>query len=120
MGLCAALVRGDRVMRLGVIGGAMTSLPWAVCSAIAACTDDPEVATRLLRLGSAPVALIGPNLLLVLLAVSGQLERHRWIARVSGIIGMLLSGLCLGTRWTVPGVHRLSSGVFYFDAGPLT
>lgn len=81
IGVVAALVRGDRVMLLGVIGAATTALPWAICSSLASATDDPAVATHLLRLGSGPVALIGPNLLLVLLGISGQLERHRWVAQ---------------------------------------
>jgi hypothetical protein len=120
IGVVAALVRGDKVMRLGVIGAATTALPWAICSSIAMCTDDPEVATRLLRLGSGPVALIGPNLVLVLLGVSGQLERHRWAVRLAGAVGALLLALCWSTDWTVPGVHRLTSGVYYVSAGPLT
>ncbi|MGH9885036.1 MAG: hypothetical protein ACREBE_05890, partial [bacterium] len=120
IGAVAALVRGDRVMRLGVIGAATTALPWALCSGLALCTDDPAVATRLLRLGTGPVALIGPNLLLVLFGVSGQLERHRWAVRLAGIVGAVLLGLCWNTDWTVPGVHRLSSGVLYLSAGPLT
>ena len=120
IGMVAALVRGDRVMRLGVIGAATTALPWAICSSLASCTDDPQVAMRLLRLGAGPISLIGPNFLLVLLGISGQLERHRWVASASGGVGAVLLGLCWGTDWTVPGVHRLSSGVYYVSAGPLT
>jgi hypothetical protein len=120
IGVVAALVRGDRVMRLGVIGAALSALPWALSSSVAMCTDDPAVATRLLRLGSGPVALVGPNLLLVLLGISGQLERHRWVARLAGVVGAVLLGLCWGTDWTVPGVRRLTSGVLYVSAGPLT
>ncbi|HET7500097.1 MAG TPA: SpoIIE family protein phosphatase [Kofleriaceae bacterium] len=120
IGVVAAVVRGDRVMRLGVIGAAITALPWALCTALACGTDDPAVATRLYRLGSGPVSLIGPNFLLVLLGVSGQLEHHRWAARLAGLVGAVLLGLCWGTDWTVPGVHRLSSGMLYVSAGPLT
>ena len=120
IGVVAALVRGDRVLRLGVIGAATTAMVWAICSSLATCTDDPVVATRLLRLGVGPVALIGPNFLLVLLGISGQLERHRWAASVAGVTGSVLLGVCWGTEWTVPGVHRLPSGVFYVTAGPLT
>jgi hypothetical protein len=120
MGVVAAVIRGDRVMRVGMIGVAATSLPWAICSALSVCTDDPDTATRLLRLGGAPVALVGPSLLLVLLGLSGQLERHRWVARLAGIVGAVLLGLSLGTDWMVPGVHRLRSGVLYASPGPLT
>jgi hypothetical protein len=120
VGVVAGLVRGDRVIRLGVIGAAMSGLPWAIASSLACCTDDPEVATRLYRLGTGPISLIGPNLLLVLLGISGQLERHRWAVGLSWAVGAVLLGLCWGTEWTVPGVHRLTSGVFYVSGGPLT
>lgn len=120
IGVTAALIRGDRVLRLGVIGAATTALPWAICSGVACTTDDAAAAARLLRIGSGPVSLIGPNLLLVLLGISGQLERHRWVARAAVATGAVLMALCWATEWTVPSVHRLSSGVYYVSAGPLT
>jgi len=116
----ASIVRGDRVMRLGVVGAATTTLPWALCSALAACTQDPELATRLLRLGQGPVSLVGPNLLLVLLGVSGQLERQRWVARLAMLFGVVLLAVCWSTDLVVPGVQRLSSGLLYIVPGPLT
>ncbi|HET9620894.1 MAG TPA: hypothetical protein VFP84_05995, partial [Kofleriaceae bacterium] len=116
----AAVVRGDRVLRLGVIGAGTTALPWALCSSLAACTNDAATALHLLRLGTGPVAMIGPNLLLVLLGLSGQLERHRWAARTAGIVGSALLAVCWATPWIVPGVRRLITGGFYVTAGPLT
>ena len=118
--LVVALVRGDRVMRMGMLGAAISALPWAVCSAMTCCTRDPEIATRLLRLGNASVSFIGPNLMLVMLGVSGQLERHRWIPRIAGLVAVALLGICWGTPWVVPSAHLLSSGVYYISAGPLT
>ena len=118
--LAAALMRGDRVMRLGVIAAATTALPWALCQAVVACTDDVVLATRLLRLGQGTVALVGPNLLLVLLATSGQLERQKWIVRIAGIVGAAAVAVCWATPWMVPGVQRLDSGMLYMRAGPLT
>ncbi|MDX2093409.1 MAG: SpoIIE family protein phosphatase [Kofleriaceae bacterium] len=115
-----ALIRGDHVMRLGVVGAAMTTLPWATCSAVSACATDPDASARLLRLGLGPVALIGPNLLFVLLGLSGQLERFRWLARLAGGIGMLLMTLCWATDWMLPGVQRIPSGIWYTRSGPLT
>ncbi len=119
VGLVAAVVRGDRVLRLGTIGVSITALPWAVCSALAACTWDPALAARLLRLGNGPLALVGPCLLLVLLGATGQLERHRWIARTAGVIGVLLMIVCWATPWIVAGARELPSGVFYLAPGPL-
>lgn len=118
--LAAALRRGDRVLRLGVVGAAMTALPWAVCQSLAACTDDPVVAWRLLRLGQGPIAGVGPCLMLVLLGVSGQLERYRWTARIAGMVGLFFLVACWGTTWTVPGVQLVPAGMFYISPGPLT
>ncbi|MDB4955649.1 MAG: protein serine/threonine phosphatase [Myxococcales bacterium] len=118
--IAASLIRGDRVLRVGVISASVTAVPWALCQGLAACTDDAQMASHLLRLGNGPVAMVGPNLMLVLLAVSGQLERHRWIARIAGLLGMISLVLCWTTNLIVPGVQRLRSGMFYIEPGPLT
>jgi len=118
--LVAALVRGDRVLRLGTISAATTALPWALCSAVATWTDDPTDAERLLRLGNGPIAVVGPSLLLLLLGVSGQLERHRYLVRIAGATGLVSLAVCWGTDWVVAGVHELPSGILYLSPGPLT
>ena len=118
--VATSLIRGDRVVRLGLIGAAVTAVPWAVCQGLAALTDDRGTAMALLHLGQGPVALVGPNLLLVLLAVSGQLERYRWIARSSTVIATGFLAVAWSTSWTTPGVQRLSSGMYYVSPGPLT
>ncbi len=120
VGVIAALTRGDRVIRLGLIGAAVSALPWALCQGLAAIAPNAVVATRLLRLGQGPIALVGPNLLLLLLAVGGQLERFRWVARLSGILGAVFLALAWGTDWIVPGVRLLPSGIYYMTPGPLT
>ena len=118
--MIAAVIRGDRVMRLGAIGAAVNATPWALASCAVTWTDDRDVAILLLRLGNGPIALVGPSLLLVLLGVSGQLERYRWLARSAGLIGVVLSCLCWATDWTIASVHELSSGVLYPSPGVLT
>ncbi|MGE5180454.1 MAG: hypothetical protein ACM31C_00245, partial [Acidobacteriota bacterium] len=118
--IATALIRGDRVMRLGVIGAAFNALPWALCQALAACTDDAHAATHLLRLGQGPVALVGPHLMIVLLGTSGQLERFRWTSRFAFAIGLAFLVACWATPWTVPGVQRVPAGMYYTAVGPLT
>jgi hypothetical protein len=118
--IATALVRGDRVLRLGVIAAAVSAIPWAFCQSLAACTDDPIVAKHLIRLGQGPVAAVGPNLMLVLLGVSGQLERYRWIARFAYVIGTFFFVVCWATSWVVPDVQKVPSGMFYMTPGPLT
>jgi hypothetical protein len=119
-GVIAAVIRGDRVLRLGAIGAATTALPWALCSGASTWSQDPELVTRLLRLGNGPVALVGPSLMLVLLGASGQLERNRWIARAAALGGLVMLALCWTTDLVVAGVHLLPSGTYYTSAGPLT
>nr|HEX4316521.1 SpoIIE family protein phosphatase [Kofleriaceae bacterium] len=119
-GLTATLVRGDRVLRLGLLGATASALPWAACAAVACCTDDADLAARVLRVGVGPVALVGPDILLVLLGVSGQLERYRVLARVAAVGGGVLLIACWFTDWTVAGARRLPSGIFYMEPGPLT
>ncbi|HUS32830.1 MAG TPA: SpoIIE family protein phosphatase [Kofleriaceae bacterium] len=118
--LGAALIRGDRVLRIGVIAAAMTAIPWALCQALAACTDDAIVAARFLRLGQGPVASVGPNLMLVILGVSGQLERYRWVARLAGLVATVALVICWATDWVVPGAQRVPLGMYYMKPGPLT
>jgi hypothetical protein len=118
--IATALIRGDRVLRLGVIAAAASAIPWSMCQALAVCTDDPAFAEDLIRLGQGPVAAVGPNLMLVLLGVSGQLERYRWIARIAALIGAFFFVICWSTDWIVPGVQQLPSGMFYMTPGPLT
>lgn len=118
--LAAALVRGDRVLRLGVIAASSSAIPWTLCQGIAACTTDPQIAAQLLRLGQGPLAAVGPNLLLVLLGVTGQLERRRWLARIAAMIGGVFFILCWATDLVVPGVQVLPSGLYFIEPGPLT
>lgn len=118
--LAAALVRGDRVLRLGVIAASSSAIPWSLCQGVAACTTDPQLATHLIRLGQGPIAAVGPNLLLVLLGVTGQLERRRWFARIAAMIGGVSFILCWSTDLVVPGVQVLPSGLYYMKPGPLT
>ncbi len=117
--ISAALVRGDQVMRIGVIGAAVTTLPWSICTGLAVCSDSPDMALRLLRVGSGPIALIGPNLLLVLLGVSGQLERNRWLARIAYAVGVVLLAAAWATDLVIPSVQLLPSGMYYATAGVL-
>jgi GAF domain-containing protein len=118
--IAAALVRGDRVLRLGVISAAAAAIPWSFCQGLAGCTDDPVVAKHLIRLGQGPVAAVGPSCMLVLLGVSGQLERYRWIARIAFMIGTFFFIICWATTWVVPGVQKVPWGMYYMTPGPLT
>ncbi len=113
------LSRGDRVMRIGVLGAVAGSLPWALCSALAILVDNPEAARRLLRLGHGPVSLIGPAVLLLLFGASGQLEQQRWVVRSAGLIGVVAMIVTWTTDLMIRDVQLLPSGIYYALSGPL-
>ena len=81
--ISAGLIRGDRAVRIGLIGTTATVVPWGLGTAAAICAVEQTTAARLYQLANGPMTLIGPSLLLILLSVSGQLDRYRWYARVA-------------------------------------
>ena len=120
LGLTALLIRGDGVLRLALIGAVSNTLPWAVTSALAACTTDAETATRLLRVGNGPVALLGSSLMLLILGAYGQTERYRRLLIGASVAGTLSLAICWTTELVIPGVRLTPSGMLYPRAGPLT
>ncbi|MBP9087445.1 MAG: hypothetical protein KBG15_15080 [Kofleriaceae bacterium] len=113
------LSRGDRVMRVGVVGAVAGSLPWALCSALAMLFHEPDAARRLLRLGNGPSSLIGPSVLLLLLGASGHLERHRWVVRSAGLVGAVSMLVTWTTDLMIRDVQLLPSGIYVSVLGPL-
>lgn len=118
--VAVAASAGDRVIRIGLVSGAAALVPWALATALALCVvDDRAFAQRLHQVGSGPTMFLGPSVFLVLLSVSGQLDRHRYLARVAIASGALLMIVSWSTDWMISGVLRLRSGVWFPAAGPL-
>lgn len=118
--LVAAVVRGDRVIRIGLVSAAGSLLPWSLVTSTAICfSGDAAAATRLHQLGNGPTMLLGPSLALVLLAVSGQLERFRYLARIAIASGAALLVVAWSTPLVIEGVIAMPSGFSFPDAGPL-
>lgn len=120
LGLTAALIRGDGVLRLAVIGAVSNTLPWAAASAAAACTRDPATAAHLYKLGNGPIALLGSSLALLILGAYGQTERYRRLLIVGGLIATLSLALAWATDLNISGIQTTPSGLLYPIAGPLT
>ena len=78
---------------------------------LAALVVDAEVATRVLRVGNGPVSLIGPALLILLLAATGQLAQRRALIALAVAVGTASMALALGTELVVPGVRRVGGGM---------
>lgn len=117
--ISAGLIRGDRVVRVGLIGTTSAVVPWGLGTAAAICAIDQSTATRLYQLANGPMTLIGPSLMLILLSVSGQLDRYRWYARVAVGTGVVLALVTWSTPLVFAGVARIPSGIWYPRAGAL-
>ena len=117
--IATGLIRGDRVVRIGLIGAAASVTPWMMGTTAAICAVDRETAARLFKLANGPTAMLGPSLLLILLSVSGQLDRHRWVARVAIASGVVLALVTWSTRLIVDGATEIPSGIWYPRAGTL-
>src|SRR5262245_66511269 len=113
LGLTATLIRGDGVLRLALIGAVSNTMPWAVTSTLAACTHDPETATRLLRVGNGPIALLGSSLMLLILGAFGQTERYRRLLIGATVAGTLSLAIAWTTPLVVPGVRTTPSGLLF-------
>lgn len=119
LAVIAALRKGDLVVRLGFVLTGVTALPWAVGLALAACTDDHDLAYRLCRAGFAPVPLIGAALLMVILAVIGKLDAQRPVLVVAVVLGLAVFVLTATTDLVLVGVQETRYGMVFPRAGPL-
>ena len=111
-------IRGDRVMRLGVIGAAHDrAAVGAVLRRSSRCTTDPVIATRLLRLGQGtgradrpePPARAARRRAASSSATAGSRGSRAWSARCSLAIAGRRPGSC-------PACSELPSGMFYIRA----
>ncbi|MEZ4360949.1 MAG: hypothetical protein R3B48_12270 [Kofleriaceae bacterium] len=118
-GVAVVVQRGDRVLRIGLIGAASSVAPWALATAAAICAVEPATASALHRLASGPTMMLGPSLLLIFLSVSGQLDRYRRLARAATLCGVLLMTIAWSSPLILDGVWRIPSGIWYPKAGPL-
>lgn len=118
--VAVALSSGDRVIRIGLVSAAAALVPWSLATALALCVvEDRQLAQQLHQAGSGPTMFLGPAMFLVLLSVSGQLDRHRYLARVAIASGAVLMIVSWSTDWMISGVLRLRSGVWFPAAGPM-
>lgn len=117
--ISAGLIRGDRAVRIGLIGTTATVVPWGLGTAAAICAVEQTTAARLYQLANGPMTLIGPSLLLILLSVSGQLDRYRWYARVAIGTGVVLALVTWVTPLVLADAVKIPSGIWYPRAGVL-
>jgi serine phosphatase RsbU (regulator of sigma subunit) len=119
LGVAAAVLRGDRLRRVAVVVLAACALPWAVATALAACTDDPSLALALYRGGIGPIGIAGPAILFMVLSDAGRLDAHRLLVGVACGIAIAMTIVCWSTPLILAGTLRVAGGMLYPSAGPL-
>jgi serine phosphatase RsbU (regulator of sigma subunit) len=119
LGVTGAVLRGDRMRRVGVLVISACTLPWATSDALAACTDDRLLALHLVRAGLGPVAIVGPAMMFIVLSDAGKLDGHRALTVFATVIAVLSMVLTWATSLVVTGVRVVGGGILYPEAGPL-
>lgn len=114
----AVVLRGDRATRLAVASIAGAVLIWACTCALAASVDDPGVALALIRVGNAPIAFVGPSLLLLLLSVSGRIDGNRAVLVIAALVAAVSTAMALATPYNERDVQATAFG-WYGVAGEL-
>jgi serine phosphatase RsbU (regulator of sigma subunit) len=118
LGVAAVILRGDRATRLAAGSVAMCVSIWATCQMLAVSIDDPAQALALIRAGNAPLAWVGPSLLLLLLSVSGRIDGSRAVLVASALVSLVSMVMAVATPYNQAGVQMTGLG-YYGVAGPL-
>jgi serine phosphatase RsbU (regulator of sigma subunit) len=119
LGVAGAVLRGDRMRRVGVLVLVASALPWSVCMALAASTDDPALATSIYRAGIGTISVAGPSLLFIVLSDAGKLEQHRTLVIVAIVCALSSMIACWSTDLVITGVRPVAGGLLYPTAGPI-
>lgn len=117
--LVIALTRGNELIRSSLLLLNVAVLPYSVCQTLIGSCTDAAVAEPLARLWVASVSLVGPALMLSLLAASGRFERHRLLLAVAFGIAVVSCVITLTTDLVIKGVWQTPWGLFFPRAGPL-
>lgn len=119
LALFAVLSRGNAIIRVGLLMVFLSAFPYAAGMTLNMTTSDPEVAHLASKSFVGAVALIGPSLMFLFLAMAGRLERYRWLVVLAFGIASVFSVL---TWFTDLAIERESwitpLGFFFHEAKP--
>jgi len=113
------LTRGNALIRAAALAVVASAAPYSIALSVIACTDDPDLAHRMAKLFVGSIGLLGPSLMLLLLALSGRHERHRGLLAVATLITATTATLTWFTDLMIrPGMWRTASGMMFHRAAP--
>ncbi|HTM21977.1 MAG TPA: hypothetical protein VL172_15755, partial [Kofleriaceae bacterium] len=118
--LLTVLVRGNATIRAAGMAVYAASFPYAACLAVIACTRDPDLAHRMAKLFVGSIGLLGPGMLLLQLAISGRLERYRWLVALATLTTATTCALAWTTDLVIrPDMWVTPSGMLFHRASTL-
>jgi len=117
--IIAVLVRGDGATRASVAAMGLFALPYAAGMAVVLAADTPDGLTGLARAAIGPVSLVGPALLLLVVAVAGRVAQHRRLIGLAFLAAATTCALTWSTDLVISGVGRTGWGLPFPRAGPL-
>ena len=115
----AMLVHGDLIIRAAFTAIGLVSLPWAVGTALTLNLTDPALVEYIGRIYLGTISLSSPAMLLVMLALGGQLEQHRALIYIFAFLGLMSCIVAWTTNLVVDGVWQTPWGIWHPTAGPL-
>lgn len=113
------VVRGDVVIRLALLTLCGAAIPWACAFIILCCTEDRALATLAVRVGTGPISLVGPGILMLILAVSGRFDSRRIVVALAFAAGTASMVICWSTTWVIEGVREIPAGMLFPTPGPM-
>ncbi len=120
LGLMALLIRGDSLVRVGLLGVVASVLPWSAGSAYSMTLQDPDQVERVARIYMSSVSLIGPAMMFLVLAIVRRVSRHRLLLAFATACALATSVLSWTTHLVVDGVWLIPWGTYYpLSGGPV-
>jgi phosphoserine phosphatase RsbU/P len=112
----ALLMRGNPVLRLGLVIACVSLLLFVTGYAAVASATDPRVAEDIYRISVCLLPLGSAGALLFLLGVAHRVAQNRLLIIIAFATAVAQVPLCAFTRFAVDGVWKTPSGLYYFRA----
>ncbi len=119
LGVMSVVVRGDTLIRLAILLMIAMLLPWTLSCTLVGSTRDPALARLLIVAGLGPVSVVGPALMLLVLAISGRVDAHRLLLAVAFACAVASMVLCWTSTLIVGEIFETPSGILFFRPGSL-
>ncbi len=117
--MLALVLEGEVALRTSVALMALIVLPWAVGQGMIMNLVDAVQVENYARFMVGAMTFSLPALLFMLLAMTGQIERHRVLLLSHALLALPLAVVAWGSQLVIQGVWLTPWGIWYQLGGPL-